>query len=403
MVSLDTIAGLLVVLIVIVFYDIVLHFKFTKKFSLYSEKLLDKSEISTSSYVEDAIKYLKQEREPKKGARSAFLKVEDFGSPRIAVIGCGGAGNNIVNHFHNIGVEGVSTIAIDTDKKHLDTIQANKTILIGKSITRGLGAGGYPEVGKRAAELARGTISELLIGADIVFVTAGMGGGTGTGASPVVAQAAKEEGAVVIAMVTSPFRVERARIIKSEEGIEVLKNVADTVIVLDYNKLLDYTPNLPIDQAFSVMDRLISETMKDISETITQPSLINFDYQDVKAIMKGGGLAVMLVGEAKGQDKAKEVVRAALSHPFFDVDIKGATGCLLHITGGPDMVLQEAEQIASSLTYELDTHANVIWGARVKKEYENKVRCIAIINGIPNLSKSKNEKIELPSTESVHD
>jgi cell division protein FtsZ len=170
--------------------------------------------------------------------------------------------------------------------------------------------------------------------------------------------------------------------VKAEEGLDDLRNCADTVIVLDNNRLLDYVPNLPIDQAFSVMDQLISETVKGISETITQPSLINLDYADVRAIMKGGGLAVMLVGEAKGQDKAKEVVRAALNHPLLDVDTTGATGCLLHITGGPDMSLHEAEQVASSLTYELDPHANVIWGARVRKDYEGKVRCMAIMTGI---------------------
>ncbi|MDP2841755.1 MAG: cell division protein FtsZ, partial [Candidatus Methanoperedens sp.] len=244
------------------------------------------------------------------------------------------------------------------------------------------GAGGFPEIGRRAAELARGTLEEVLKNANLVFITAGMGGGTGTGVAPVVAQIAKDQGAIVIGMVTSPFRVERARMVKAEEGLDDLRNCADTVIVLDNNRLLDYVPNLPIDQAFSVMDQLISETVKGITETITQPSLINLDYADVRAIMKGGGLAVMLVGEAKGQDKAKEVVRAALNHPLLDVDTNGATGCLLHITGGPDMSLHEAEQVASSLTYELDSQANVIWGARVRKDYEGKVRCMAIMTGI---------------------
>ncbi len=351
------------------------------------------------SFVQDALKMAEKEQQAKRAAVGAAEDVEDFGTPKIVVVGCGGGGNNTVNRLYNIGVAGADTIAINTDKIHLDITQADKKILIGKSITRGLGAGGFPEIGKRAAELARGTLEEVLKNANLVFVTAGMGGGTGTGVAPVVAQIAKDQGAIVIGMVTSPFRVERARMVKAEEGLDDLRNAADTVIVLDNNRLLDYVPNLPIDQAFSVMDQLISETVKGISETITQPSLINLDYADVRAIMKGGGLAVMLVGEAKGQDKAKEVVRAALNHPLLDVDTTGATGCLLHITGGPDMSLHEAEQIASSLTYELDSHANVIWGARVRKDYESKVRCMAIMTGIKSAQIMGPNEQRVPASE----
>ncbi len=261
-------------------------------------------------------------------------------------------------------------------------VQADKKILVGKSLTRGLGAGGYPEVGRRAAELARGTLEEVLCDADLVFITAGMGGGTGTGTAPVVADIAKQNDAIVVGMVSSPFRVERARAIKAEEGLEELRSAADTVIVLDNNRLLDYVPNLPIEQAFSVMDQLIAETVKGISETITQPSLINLDYADVRTIMGCGGVAVMLVGEARNQDRGDAVVRSALNHPLLDVDYMGATGCLVHITGGPDLTLLEAEKVAHELTYELDSHANVIWGARINKEYEGRVRVMAIMTGV---------------------
>lgn len=352
------------------------------------------------SFVQDALKMAEKEQLLKKSTACGAEDMEDFGTPKIVVVGCGGGGNNTVNRLYNIGVAGAETIAINTDKIHLDIIQADKKILVGKSITRGLGAGGFPEIGRRAAELARGTLEEVLKNANLVFITAGMGGGTGTGVAPVVAQVAKDQGAIVIGMVTSPFRVERARMVKAEEGLDDLRNCADTVIVLDNNRLLDYVPNLPIDQAFSVMDQLISETVKGITETITQPSLINLDYADVRAIMKGGGLAVMLVGEAKGQDKAKDVVRAALNHPLLDVDTNGATGCLLHITGGPDMSLHEAEQVASSLTYELDSHANVIWGARVRKDYEGKVRCMAIMTGIKSAQIMGPGREKIPSASS---
>ncbi|OPY29714.1 MAG: Cell division protein FtsZ 1 [Methanocella sp. PtaU1.Bin125] len=336
------------------------------------------------SIVQEALKYTEMEREYRneKGDNTTGADFEDFGLPQIKIVGCGGAGNNTINRLYNIGVDGAETIAVNTDKQHLDVIKADKKILVGKSLTRGLGAGGFPEIGKRAAELARSTLQEVLKDADLVFITAGMGGGTGTGTAPIVAQVAKEQGAIVVGMVSTPFKVERARMVKAEEGIADLRAAADTVIVLDNNRLLEMVPNLPLEQAFSVMDQLISETVKGISETITRPSLINLDFADVKAIMNAGGIAVMLVGETKSQDKSDNVVRAALNHPLLDVDYRGATGALVHITGGPDLTLREAENIAESLTYEMDSHANVIWGARIQKDYEGKVRVLAIMTGI---------------------
>ncbi len=335
------------------------------------------------SFVQEALKYTEMEREYRndKGENTAGADFEDFGLPRIKIVGCGGAGNNTINRMYNIGIDGVETIAVNTDKQHLDVIKADKKILVGRSLTRGLGAGGFPEIGKRAAELARGTLQEVLKDTDLLFITAGMGGGTGTGTAPIVAQVAREQGAIVVGMVSTPFKVERARMVKAEEGIADLRAAADTVIVLDNNRLLEMVPNLPLEQAFSVMDQLISETIKGISETITRPSLINLDFADVKAIMNAGGVAVMLVGETKSQNKV-DVVKAALDHPLLDVDYRGATGALVHITGGPDLTLSEAENIAESLTYEMDSHANVIWGARIQKDYEGKVRVLAILTGV---------------------
>ncbi len=340
--------------------------------------------MSMESVVQEALKYTQMEREYRndKGENSSGNDFEEFSLPKIKIVGCGGAGNNTINRLYNVGVDGAETIAVNTDKQHLDVIKADKKILVGKSLTRGLGAGGFPEIGKRAAELARSTLQEVLKDADLVFITAGMGGGTGTGSAPIVAQVAKEQGAIVVGMVSTPFKVERARMVKAEEGIADLRSAADTVIVLDNNRLLEYVPNLPLEQSFSVMDQLIAETVKGISETITRPSLINLDFADVKAIMHGGGVAVMLVGETKSQDKADDVVKAALNHPLLDVDYRGATGALVHITGGPDLTLRDAENITESLTYELDSHANVIWGARVQKEYEGKVRVMAILTGV---------------------
>src|SRR6056297_2967946 len=307
---------------------------------------------------------------------------DEFGDPRIVIVGCGGAGNNTVTRLYNIGVEGADTVAINTDKQHLKMIEADTKILVGKSLTNGLGAGGDPEMGERATEMAQGTIKEVLGEADLVFVTAGMGGGTGTGAAPVVSKIAKEQGAIVVGMVSTPFNVERARTVKAEEGLERLRDEADSIIVLDNNRLLDYVPNLPIGKAFSVMDQIIAETVKGISETITQPSLINLDYADMTAIMNQGGVAVMLVGETQDKNKSEEVVKDAMNHPLLDVDYRGATGGLVHITGGPDLTLQEAEGIAQNITERLEASANVIWGARIQEEYKGKVRVMAIMTGV---------------------
>jgi cell division protein FtsZ len=330
--------------------------------------------------INEALKHAERE----KFMRNAMDDDGDdmIGQPRIVIVGCGGAGNNTINRLYHMQVNGAETIAINTDKQHLDMIQADKRVLVGKSLTKGLGAGGFPDVGRRAAEMARPTLEGLLADADLVFITAGMGGGTGTGTAPVVAQIAKEQGAIVVGMVSYPFQVEKARLLRAEEGMEALAASADSVIVLDNNRLIKYVPNLPLGQAFSVMDQLIAETVKGISETITEPSLINIDYADVRAIMSKGGVAVMLVGESKQQNKAESVVHECLNHPLLDIDYRGATGSLIHITGGNDLTLQDAEEIASSLTYELDPHADVIWGARVNSEYEGRVRVMAIMTGV---------------------
>jgi len=331
------------------------------------------------SLVSKAQQYLEQDRVRRE---EKVKEVKDFfEKPKIVVVGCGGCGNNTINRLSHMDLD-ATTIAINTDKQHLLMVKADKRVLIGRSLTRGLGAGGFPEVGRKAAELARGTIEELLADADMVFVCAGMGGGTGTGSAPVVAEVAKRQGAIVVGFAQMPFKVERARIGKAIQGLRELKENCDTVVVLDNNKLVEYYPNLPIDAAFSVMDQLIAETIKGLTDTITRPSLVNIDFADLKAIMGHGGVAVMLVGEAKAQDKAATVVKDCLSHPLLDVDYRGATGALVHISGGNDLTLKEAEEIIRNLTFELDDSANVIWGARISKEFEGFVRVVAIMTGI---------------------
>jgi cell division protein FtsZ len=320
---------------------------------------------------------------------------EMFGTPRITIVGCGGAGGNTITRLNKLGVKGADTIAINTDKQALDLVEADHKLLIGSRLTRGLGAGGFPEVAERAARESIHEIEELIKGSNLVFITAGMGGGTGTGSAPVVAELAKKHNAVVTCMVSTPFNVERARLIKADEGLDQLRVKADSTVVLDNNKLLEFVPNLPINQAFSVMDQMIAETVKGISETITVPSLINLDYADMKSIMDQGGLSVMLWGEAEEGAGVEEIVQEALNHPLLNVDYRGATGALVHITGGPNMSLKYVQDVTKSLTEDLDCYSNVILGARVIPEFEGKCRVMAIMTGVqsPNILGPKSTSV----------
>ena len=309
--------------------------------------------------------------------------VSEFGQPKIMVLGVGGAGCNSISRISEMGVSGAQLVAVNTDKQQLAVLSDDIVkILIGKSVTRGLGAGGYPEVGAKAAEVSKSALEEVLRGVDMLFLTLGLGGGTGTCAGPVIADIAKQQGAIVITICTYPFRMERARIIKGEEGLLKLKQYSDTVVVIDNNRLVELVPNLPIQDAFRVADEVISRTVSGITETITQPSLINLDYADVRSIMTNKGLSVIAVGEGKGVDRVKEVVGDTLKNSLLDVDIAGSNGALIHITGGQDLTLGEANSIGELLTETLDPKAVVIWGARVDPTFENKIEVIAIFTGV---------------------
>ena len=249
-------------------------------------------------------------------------------------------------------------------------------------MTRGLGCGGQPTKGREAAKEAIVDVKKMVAGADMVFVLTGMGGGTGTGAAPVIAQLAKETGAVVIGVVTMPFESEKARIDKAEFGLQELREATDTCIVLDNNRLVDIAGQLPIEQAFAVANELVSTMCKGIVETITLPSLINLDYADVSTIMRGGGVAVIGIGEADTQDRVNEAVKQALTHPLLDVDYQGATGALIHITCGPDLKLEEFDLIGRTVSEHLSPEAQVIIGARINKEFVGKVRVITIMTGV---------------------
>ncbi len=322
------------------------------------------------------------------------------GKANIKVFGVGGAGCNSITWLFNKGINGATIYGANTDALHLSITKADEKLLIGKELTRGLGCGGYPARGREAAKEAVSDIKKSVSAADMVFIIAGMGGGTGTGAAPVVAQLAKESGAVVIGVVTMPFECEKARIDKAEFGLQDLREVTDTVIVIDNNRLVDIAGNLPIEQAFAVANELISTMIKGIVETITLPSLINLDYADVSAIMKNGDVAVIGIGESDTSERVSDAVRQALTHPLLDVDYKGATGALVHVTGGPDLKLEEFSAIGMLITENLSPEAQVIIGARINKEFHGKVRVITIMTGVKSpyiLGKPKFE--QAPSRE----
>jgi cell division protein FtsZ len=305
------------------------------------------------------------------------------GKANIKVFGCGGAGCNTITWLFNKGINGATVYGINTDALHLSITKADEKVLIGKELTRGLGAGGFPAKGREAAKENLSELKKATSNADMVFVSAGMGGGTGTGCGPVIAQLAKEAGAVVIGVVTMPFECEKARIDKAEFGLQELREVVDTAIVIDNNRLVDIAGNLPMEQAFAVANELISTMIKGIVETITLPSLINLDYADVSAIMRGGDVAVIGVGEAdSASSRVEEAVRQALTHPLLDVDYRGATGALIHITCGPDFKLEEFSGVGQLVTENLSPEAQVIIGARINKEFGSKVRVITIMTGV---------------------
>jgi len=309
-------------------------------------------------------------------------QMSNVGQANIKVIGVGGGGNNMVSWLYRKGIQGADIIACNTDKQHLDISEADHKILIGAEINRGLGCGGFPQKGAESAKENLHEIREALKDADMVFICAGMGGGTGTGAGPVIAKVAKEMNAIVIGTVTMPLDIEKARVDKAEFGLQQLRQASDTVIVIDNNRLVQIAGNLPLKQAFAVANELISTMIKGIVETIAVPSLVNLDYADVKAIMTSGGVSVIGIGESDTEHRVEEAVKRALSNPLLDVTYDGATGALIHITGGDDLTLDEVNKVGEIVTKSLDPDAQVIWGARISEDMNNRLRVMTIITGV---------------------
>lgn len=316
-----------------------------------------------------------------RAGNQAFLDSFDFGKPKVLIVGCGGGGGNSVSRLHRLGIHGARTLVVNTDAVHLDSVQADRKLLIGAGVTRGMGAGGKPEIGERCAEIAEQELRNLIGDADLTFVTVGLGGGTGTGVAPYIAELAQAAGSVVITMATTPFKAERGRMANALAGIQRLKPVSDSLIVLDNNRLLDLVPNLPVEQAFAVMDHLISEVIKGVTESITMPSLINLDFNDVRTILQSGGTSTIFYGE-NGEENPSKLVAETLENPLFDVDYRGARGALIHISAGPGMRLRTAHEVVEGLTAKMRPEANVIFGVRVDRKFEGIIRVLAIMTGV---------------------
>ncbi len=323
--------------------------------------------------------------------------------PRISVVGVGGGGNNTVHRLSRMDIKGASLFAFNTDAKQLGMLGPNITkLMLGKQITHGLGAGGYPEIGEKAAELSRTDVDLLVRDTNLTFLTAGMGGGTGTGAAPVVARIVKDSGSIVVGIVTIPFALERVRLETARRGIEKLRRNIDTLIVIDNQKLVQLYPNLPIEKTFALADEITAKAVKGITEAITQPSLINTDFADVRTTMAAGGLAMISVGTGQGSNKVEEAVENTLKNKLLDVDYRNATGILLHITGGPDMTLGDANAIGSKLTESASPNANVIWGARLDPAYAGRVEVIAIFTGVSGSSVLGNNSAEQDNNSGIY-
>ncbi|MDE1824599.1 MAG: cell division protein FtsZ [Candidatus Micrarchaeota archaeon] len=321
----------------------------------------------------------------------------DAFSPKIAVVGVGGQGSNLVNRLFGYGIKSADTIAVNTDLGHLNMIKANKKILIGKEITNGLGAGGFPEVAAKCADISRGELEKALEGYNLVFVAAGMGGGTGTGAAPMVAKVAREMGATVVGTVTFPFALERSRKQKAEWGLEQLTKEADSVIVIENDKLLSYVPNLPIERAFELVDNVTGNAVKGIADCITLPSLINLDFADLRNVVRNTGTAVISIGTGHGSDRVEKAIKSTRSHPLLSVEYEGSKGALIHVVGGTNLTISEATKIGEGITEGLATNANVIFGARMLPELRDEVRVMSIVTGVKAKFGMKREAAAAPT------
>ena len=326
---------------------------------------------------------------------------------KITVVGCGGAGGNTVTRMTEEGIHGAKLVATNTDAQHLaDEVEADTKILIGKELTGGRGAGSIPQIGEEAAQENITDVRGAIDGSDMVFVTAGLGGGTGTGAAPVVAQAAQDAGALTISIVTIPFTAEgERRRANADAGLERLRSVSDTVIVVPNDRLLDYAPSMPLQDAFKICDRVLMRSVKGMTELITKPGLVNVDFADVRTIMENGGVAMIGLGESDSENKAQDSIQSALRSPLLDVEFDGANSALVNVVGGPGMAIEEAEGVVEEIYDRIDPDARIIWGASVSEEAEGHMETMIVVTGVdsPQIYGRDDEQSQSQSTSSEID
>lgn len=302
---------------------------------------------------------------------------------KIKVIGIGGAGGNTLSRMKEIGIKGGELIAINTDAQDLLYTDADFKILIGRELTQGLGAGSNPKLGEEAAKESEMEIKKRLSGSDMIFITCGLGGGTGTGAAPVVAEIAKKQGALTIGVVTLPFTIEgKKRVENSLYGLERMQDVVDTLIIIPNDKLLELAPELPLHTAFKVADEILTNAVKGTTELVTKAGLVNLDFADIKAVMSNGGVSLIGVGESDTKQRAEEAVEKALNNPLLDVEISDAAGALINIVGGEDLSLDESKRIIEAVGSRLNTEAKMIWGAQISEDMEKTIRVMLIVTGV---------------------
>jgi cell division protein FtsZ len=313
-----------------------------------------------------------------------LAKIVESMKVNIKIVGCGGAGTNTISRCAKSGIFGADLIAMNTDAPHLLTVQANRKILVGKRTTRGLGAGAIPQVGEEAAREDYDEISSTLNNAEIVFVTSGMGGGTGTGVSPIVAEVAKHQKSLVISIVTLPFSAEgKVRMDNALYGIDKLRKISDTTIVIPNDKLLELVPRLPLDQAFKVADEILMESLKGLTEIITKPGLVNLDYSDIQTVMKEGGVAMIGIGESTGgKANVEEAVTEAITSPLIEADISTSKGALVRIVGGEDMTVSQAETAVRIVQEKVNPMARIVWGASVDPNLNGEFKVLVVLTGV---------------------
>lgn len=304
-------------------------------------------------------------------------------SAKIKVIGVGGGGNNSLSRMREIGIKGGDLIAVNTDAQDLLYSNADQKILIGKELTQGLGSGSNPKVGEEAAKESESEIKKKLANSDMVFITCGMGGGTGTGAAPVIAGLAKKQGALTIGVVTMPFTIEgRKRIENAMNGLERMEAVVDTLIVIPNDKLLELAPELPLQTAFKIADEILTNAVKGITELVTTSGLVNLDFADIRAVMVDGGVSLIGMGESDSTNRALEAVEKAIQNPLLDVDISNAKGALVNVVGGNDMSLDECKAIIEEIGNQLSPDARLIWGAQISQDMDKAIRVLLVVTGV---------------------